>query len=238
MTYRNLRRAALCLAPALALFLAFPADAAPLLQDDEKKEEAAADPMEAIADFIEKKAIDKENTRWRTRLPKPPKQSFPTTKKYFWNLETSEGAIKIELMPQVAPMHATSTIYLTELGYYDGLTFHRVINGFMAQGGCPLGSGTGGPGYKYGGEFDPKVKHDRPGLLSMANAGPNTDGSQFFITFVPTPHLNNRHTIFGEVVEGMEVVKALEKQGTRSGRPKKEMSIEKATISVEDVKAE
>jgi cyclophilin family peptidyl-prolyl cis-trans isomerase len=127
-------------------------------------------------------------------------------------------------------MHVSSTIYLTKLGYYDGLAFHRVIQGFMAQGGCPVGRGTGGPGYEYDGEFDANVRHDRPGLLSMANRGPGTDGSQFFLTFVPTPHLDNNHTIFGEIVDGMETLAALESAGSSSGATTTPLVIEKATI--------
>ena len=177
-------------------------------------------------------AIAKRGGTWREHLPKPPQVKFDPSKSYFWNLTTSEGEIKVRLMPDVAPMHVSSTIYLTELGFYDGLKFHRVINGFMAQGGCPRGTGTGGPGYKYDGEFDPKVKHDKPGLLSMANAGPGTDGSQFFLTFVPTPHLDGKHTIFGEVIEGMDTVKALETAGSRGGKTARELSIEKATLVV------
>jgi cyclophilin family peptidyl-prolyl cis-trans isomerase len=130
-------------------------------------------------------------------------------------------------------MHASSTIYLSRLGFYDGLKFHRVINGFMAQGGCPLGTGTGGPAYKYDGEFDRNTRHDRPGLLSMANAGPGTDGSQFFLTFVPTPHLDGKHTIFGEVVEGADTLKALEKRGSRSGATTEPLVMNKTTIEVE-----
>jgi cyclophilin family peptidyl-prolyl cis-trans isomerase len=129
-------------------------------------------------------------------------------------------------------MHVSSTIYLTRLGFYDGSSFHRVITGFMAQGGDPLGNGTGGPGYQYGGEFSPSVKHDKGGLLSMANAGPGTDGSQFFLTFVPTPWLDGRHTIFGEVVSGQETLKALEKGGTQQGRPTESLQLTKATIVV------
>jgi cyclophilin family peptidyl-prolyl cis-trans isomerase len=131
-------------------------------------------------------------------------------------------------------MHVSSTIYLTRLGFYDDTIFHRVIPRFMAQGGDPTGTGRGGPGYKYEGEFDASVKHNRPGLLSMANAGPDTDGSQFFITFVATPHLNGKHTIFGRVVEGMDTVKELEKLGSRNGTPREELQLEKATIAVED----
>jgi cyclophilin family peptidyl-prolyl cis-trans isomerase len=130
-------------------------------------------------------------------------------------------------------MHVSSTIYLARLGFYDGVIFHRVITGFMAQGGDPLGQGIGGPGYNYDGEFSPSARHDRGDLLSMANAGPGTDGSQFFITFVPTPHLDDKHTIFGEVVEGMETVKQLEERGSSSGRTSEELLMRTTTISVE-----
>ena len=147
-------------------------------------------------------------------------------------METNKGPIKIKLMPDVAPMHVTSFIYLSRLGFYDGLSFHRVIPGFMAQGGDPLGNGTGGPGYQYAGEFSPKAKHDTPGVLSMANAGPNTDGSQFFITFIPTPFLDGKHTVYGKVVEGMENLKKLEAAGSDSGRTSEPLKIEKVTIQV------
>jgi cyclophilin family peptidyl-prolyl cis-trans isomerase len=136
-------------------------------------------------------------------------------------------------MPDVAPMHVSSTIYLARLGFYDGVIFHRVITGFMAQGGDPLGQGTGGPGYNYDGEFSNSARHDRPGLLSMANAGPGTDGSQFFLTFVATPHLDDKHTIFGEVVEGMETVQELEKRGSNSGSTSEDLLMNTSTISVE-----
>ena len=167
---------------------------------------------------------------WRLKLAKPEQMTFDPAKDYVWVLETNKGTIRIKLLPQVAPMHVTSTIFLTQKGFYDGLTFHRVIPGFMAQGGCPLGTGRGGPGYQYAGEFSPTVKHDRPYRLSMANAGPGTDGSQFFITFVATPHLDGKHTIFGDVVEGQDVVKKLEAAGTNDGKPKENLVIAKARI--------
>ena len=171
-----------------------------------------------------------QDNAWKLKLAKPEMMKFDSGKDYFWILETNKGLIRIKLMPDVAPMHATSTIFLTKQGFYDGTTFHRVIPDFMAQGGCPLGTGTGGPGYSYAGEFHPNVKHDRPYLLSMANRGPNTDGSQFFITFKPTPWLDGAHTIFGEVVEGQDTVKRLEAAGTRDGAPSEKLVITKARI--------
>ena len=200
------------------------------------KAPAAAPAKEAMVEmqeFIASKAIDKTKQGWKTALPMPPKLTFDPAKVYFWQLTTSEGPIKIRLMTDVAPLHASSTIFLTELGFYDGVKFHRVIPGFMAQGGDPLGNGTGGPGYQFAGEFSPKVRHDKPGLLSMANRGPGTDGSQFFLTFVPTPHLDGKHTIFGEVVEGMEAVKKLETFGSESGKTSKPLMIDAAKIVVE-----
>jgi cyclophilin family peptidyl-prolyl cis-trans isomerase len=187
----------------------------------------------AIDQFIAEQKIDKSAPGWKTHLPLPPKVGFDASKSYFWMLQTNVGPIKIRLMPDVAPMHVSSTIYLTRLGFYDDVVFHRVINGFMAQGGDPLGRGTGGPGYQYDGEFDPAVKHDRRGILSMANAGPGTDGSQFFITFVPTPHLDGRHTILGEVVDGMPTLDSLEERGSRGGQTREPLVIEHATIVVE-----
>ncbi|HLK12048.1 MAG TPA: peptidylprolyl isomerase [Candidatus Binatia bacterium] len=186
-----------------------------------------------IDEMITKAKVNKADPNWRTSLPKPDVVAFDPAHSYFVVLQTGKGRIRIKLMPDVAPMHVTSFIYLTKLGFYDGLTFHRVIPGFMAQGGDPLGNGTGGPGYKFDGEFKPDVKHDRPGLLSMANAGPGTDGSQFFITFVPTPWLDGKHTIFGAVVDGMDTLKALEAAGSQSGRTSEPLKIDKVTIEVQ-----
>ncbi len=186
-----------------------------------------------IDEMIEKAEIDKTKANWRTSLAKPPAASFDPGRRYFARMQTTKGSIRIRFMPEVAPLHVTSFLYLTRIGFYDGLAFHRVITGFMAQGGCPLGTGTGGPGYKFDGECKPDMRHDRPGLLSMANAGPGTDGSQFFLTFVPTPWLDGKHTIFGEVVEGMETLKALEAAGSQSGQTKEPLKVEKVTVEVE-----
>ena len=189
--------------------------------------------IEAIDAFIAEQDIDKSSPSWKTRLQKPPKLTFDANKTYYWHLDTNVGAMKIKLDPKVAPMHVSSTLYLTRLGFYDGVAFHRVIPGFMAQGGDPLGRGTGGPGYQYAGEFDPSAKHGKGGLLSMANAGPGTDGSQFFLTFVATPWLDGKHTLFGEVVEGKGTLKELEARGTRSGTPTESLVIESARVTVE-----
>jgi peptidyl-prolyl cis-trans isomerase B (cyclophilin B) len=174
--------------------------------------------------------LGKEN-EWKLKLTKPELMKFDPKKEYFWVLETNKGNLKIKLMPDVAPMHVTSTIFLTNKGFYDGLIFHRVIPGFVAQGGCPLGIGTSGPGYQYDGEFSPSVRHDRPFLVSMANTGrPASDGSQFFITYRALPQLDGKHTIFGEVVEGQDTAKKLEAAGTPEGKPKEELKILKARI--------
>ena len=158
--------------------------------------------LSSCREFIESSGIDTSTDGWKTKLPAPPPLPFDSDKNYYWEIETNKGSLKIKLWPDIAPQHVSSTIYLTTLGFYDDLSFHRVIRGFMAQGGCPEGRGTGGPGFQYDGEFSPEARHDRPGLLSMANAGPGTDGSQFFLPFVATPHLDGNHTVFGEVVEG------------------------------------
>jgi peptidyl-prolyl cis-trans isomerase B (cyclophilin B) len=187
--------------------------------------------MEQIDQQVAK--VDKSGSSWKTKVPKPEPATFDPAKSYYAMMETNKGTMKIKLMPDAAPMHVTSLIYLAKLGFYDGLTFHRVIPGFMAQGGDPLGTGTGGPGYKYAGEFSPNAKHDAAGMLSMANAGPNTDGSQFFITFRPTPFLDGKHTVYGKVVEGMDTLKKLEAAGSDSGRTSEPLSITKLTIQVD-----
>ena len=124
---------------------------------------------------------------------------------------TNKGTIRIELFDDKVPNTVANFEKLSRDGFYDGLTFHRVIADFMIQGGCPKGTGTGGPGYTFKDEFHKDLKHDVPGILSMANAGPNTNGSQFFITHVPTPWLDGKHSVFGRVLEGQHVVDAIEK---------------------------
>ncbi len=131
----------------------------------------------------------------------------------FAHFDTSMGKFTIELFEQQVPKTVANFVSLAEKKFYDGVTFHRVIDGFMIQGGDPTGTGRGGPGYKFDDEFHPQLKHDSEGILSMANAGPNTNGSQFFITLVPTPHLDGKHSVFGKVVEGMDVVKSIGKRG-------------------------
>ena len=125
------------------------------------------------------------------------------------HIQTNCGTIVLTLFPEKAPVTVANFANLSRRGFYDGLTFHRVIADFMIQGGCPNGDGRGGPGYRFEDEFDPVLRFERPGRLAMANAGPGTNGSQFFITHVPTPHLNDAHTIFGEVLEGQEIVDSI-----------------------------
>jgi peptidyl-prolyl cis-trans isomerase A (cyclophilin A) len=162
------------------------------------------------------------------------------------DFNTSEGNFTIRLFDAEAPKTVENFVGLAEgtrewtdprtnkkvtQPYYDGIIFHRVIDGFMIQGGDPLGQVIGGPGYKFADEFHPSLRHDKPGILSMANAGPNTNGGQFFITLVPTPHLDNRHSVFGEVTSGMDVVRKI--GSTRVGprdRPLKDVVIDTVKI--------
>jgi len=137
---------------------------------------------------------------------KPPEFAIDLKKKYSATLSTDKGDIVLELFADKTPHTVNNFVFLARAGFYDGTIFHRIISGFMVQGGDPTGTGRGGPGYRFADEFDPSLKHDTPGILSMANAGPGTNGSQFFITHVPTPHLDNMHSVFGHVVSGMDVL--------------------------------
>jgi peptidyl-prolyl cis-trans isomerase A (cyclophilin A) len=196
--------------------------------DASKKQPAAAEPK--AAETVKPKPAAK---------PKEKKEMIAT-------IETNLGTVKIKLLPEKAPVTVAN---FTELAkgtkewtdpktgekikkkFYDGLIFHRVIPEFMIQGGCPIGRGTGGPGYRFQDEIDPGLKFDRPGILAMANSGPNTNGSQFFITEVPTPWLNGNHTIFGYVEEGMDIVKKIARQETGfSDKPINDVVIKRIII--------
>ena len=146
-------------------------------------------------------------------------------------IETSLGIIEADLFKKEVPRTVENFVTLAKKGFYDGIIFHRVIPEFMIQTGDPRGDGTGDAGYKFNDEFSPNLRHDKPGVLSMANAGPNTNGSQFFITEVPTPHLNNRHSVFGQVTSGMDVVRQIARVA-RDGRdrPKQKVAMIKVTI--------
>jgi cyclophilin family peptidyl-prolyl cis-trans isomerase len=149
---------------------------------------------------------------------RPPEMALKPGHDYHANLLTEKGTVRIKLFAEEAPQTVNNFVFLAREGYFDGTTFHRVIEGFMAQGGDPTGTGAGGPGYSIRDEFHPDLRHDRPGVLSMANRGPNTGGSQFFITHVATPWLDDRHAVFGEVVEGMEVVSSIRERDPQSDR--------------------
>jgi cyclophilin family peptidyl-prolyl cis-trans isomerase len=137
---------------------------------------------------------------------KPPEMEIDPKKKYTATLSTDKGEIVIELFADKTPRTVNNFVFLARQGFYENTIFHRVIANFMVQGGDPTRSGRGGPGYQFADEFHPSLRHDGPGVLSMANAGPNTNGSQFFITHVPTPWLDQKHSVFGMVVTGMDVV--------------------------------
>jgi len=143
--------------------------------------------------------------KWNT----PPAMEIDPKKTYKVHMETDKGKMVIELFAAKVPKTVNNFVFLARQGFYDDVIFHRVIANFMAQGGDPTGTGTGGPGYKFADEFDASLKHDKPGVLSMANAGPNTNGSQFFITHVPTPWLDGKHSVFGQISEGMDVLMSI-----------------------------
>jgi cyclophilin family peptidyl-prolyl cis-trans isomerase len=148
--------------------------------------------------------------------PKPPSGSLDTSKSYTAIFKTQRGEFEVELYADKVPNTVENFVNLANAGYYDGTTFHRVIPGFMAQAGDPTGTGRGGPGYQFKDEFHKSLRHDEAGILSMANAGPNTNGSQFFITHGPTPHLDNRHAVFGKVTKGMDIVLSIRERDPMS----------------------
>ena len=195
------------------------------------------DPIAAMDAHIAGRKVSTAGADWRVRLPPPIQVGFPKDRRVHWILETNRGRMVVKLWHEVAPLHVSNLIYLTRLGFYDGLTFHRVIQGFMAQGGCPIGNGSGMPGYGLPVEVRKDVKHDRAGLLSTANTGrKNTDGSQFFLTFRPAPELDMGYTVYGEIVEGLDTLRLLEKDGASpqapSSAPHKRLVIERATVEL------
>jgi len=148
--------------------------------------------------------------QWKT----PPEMTIDPKKKYFVTLETDRGTIELQLFPEHAPKTVNNFVFLAREGFYDGVSFHRVISNFMIQGGDPTGTGTGGPGYKFEDETSKNPLKHETGVISMANAGANTNGSQFFVTHSPQPHLNGKHTVFGKVLNGMDVVNQI-RQGDK-----------------------
>lgn len=166
---------------------------------------AGCETATAPADAPPNAAEEGEALQWSA----PPPMEIDPSKSYEAVFTTEAGEFRVRLFPEQAPLTVNNFVFLARQGYFDNTTFHRVLAGFMAQGGDPTGTGAGGPGYTFADEFDPNLQFDRPGLLAMANRGANTNGGQFFITYAPTPHLNGLHTIFGEVIAGADVLEAL-----------------------------
>lgn len=154
---------------------------------------------------LERMAFTLKPMQWS----KPPELTIDPTKQYSATFKTDKGDIVVELFASKVPKTVNNFVFLSTQGFYDGTIFHRVISNFMAQGGDPTGTGTGGPGYRINDEFDRSLKHDKPGMLSMANVGPNNNGSQFFLTHVPTPWLDGKHTVFGQVTKGIDVLMSI-----------------------------
>ena len=144
------------------------------------------------------------------RYQSPPSMQIDPTKTYYATIKTNKGDMRLKLFADKAPMTVNNFVFLARDGFYDGVPFHRVIKDFMIQTGDPTGTGRGGPGYRFPDEIHPQLRHDGPGVLSMANAGPNTNGSQFFITHVATPWLDGKHAVFGKLVDGSDVLYAIE----------------------------
>ena len=238
---------ALALAAGAAFAQDQPAAAAPAAADTAKKPAAKSAAksgtaahatatvdaaVKAIDAQIAKNAADKKDPNWKTKLKMPTLVKFDPAKRYYARMVTNKGEMLIKLKPDLAPFHVTNYIYLTRLGFYDGTIFHRVMKGFMMQGGDPLGRGTGGPGYNFNAEISPKGIHNAPGVLSTANTGqPGSDGSQFFIMFNAYPSLDGHYSVFGQVEEGMETLKAIEAVANPGdGPPTSPITITKVTI--------
>jgi cyclophilin family peptidyl-prolyl cis-trans isomerase len=199
--------------------------------DDEGMEKSAREQVrEYIAQQMADGRIDRSAKNWQQKLPRFPEVDFAGTETCFVILKTTKGKIKVRLLSGAAPNHVANFMYLVELGFYDGMAFQYIVPGQRALGGCPIGDGRGTPGYTFAGEYESGLGHDRAGLLSMANAGRNTDGCQLFITLGPMPWMDGRHTIFGEVVEGQETLRAIGECGSKHGRPREKVVIEKGRI--------
>ena len=178
--------------------------------------------------------IDKTDPLWKLNVIEPPVQSFEPGQTYFWVLNTNKGTMRFRLLHESAPTHVSHLIHLTRIGFYDGTIFHRAVKGFMAQGGDPIGNGTGGPGYRIDLEIDPALSHTR-GILSTANTGrPTSDGSQFFIMYETSEFLDGKYSIFGELVSGMETLAAFEAVSNQfDGPPTEPLKLMTASIEVE-----
>ncbi len=196
---------------------------------DDFSAKGATDPaLEAITKHVNGIAISR-SAGWHEQLRRGPSVAFVPGRIYTWILETNLGVIRAELFPESAPEHVANILYLSACGYYDGITFHRVMENFMAQGGCPKGTGTTSPSYKLDTVKDPELTFEKAGVLAMANEDkPMTEAGQFFITFVPCPNLQGKHTIFGRVTHGMDVVLSMAKLASPGGKPKGEIKILRA----------
>ncbi len=182
------------------------AESAATTEESQPTEEATATPAPSDRTQPGEVPMPEDPAKRNGMYQKPPAFIIDPHKRYIATIETEKGDIVVELFADKAPNTVNNFVFLAREGFYDNTTFHRVIEGFMAQGGDPTGTGTGGPGYTFADEINPDLKHDGPGVLSMANAGPNTNGSQFFITFEATPWLDGKHTVFGRVIKGMDVL--------------------------------
>lgn len=198
-------------------------------------EEAAAPPVvEQLETYIAAQRasglLDTSRPDWRQRLPIFPELQYRAGSVYAVRMETERGAVTVHLRASQAPRHVANFLYLSLLGFYDGQPFQFLRPGERVQWGCPLGTGMGTPGYTFEAETTPGVSHDRAGILSMANAGPRTDGSQCFITLQPMPWMDGAHTVFGDVTEGLEVLGEIGEAGTPIGRPRQTIRIVRVTI--------
>ena len=192
--------------------------------------------LQRCDDYISAIDLDREEEDWRLRTPPPPALQVEPGEEVHWILETSVGSMRFQLFHDIAPNHVSNTIYLSRLGFYDGLFFHRIIPGFMAQSGSPDGSPDGGPAYRFASEFSRKRRgrHGRVGTLSAAHPDGryDYDGSQFFITFKAQPSLDGEHTVYGKMIEGRETLRALGHAGTPRGKPRRKIQILSARIEV------